>query len=95
MPNHPRPRLLPIAGSVMLLCPLAGCAGFGDFTAHTFNPFSRPYVVASNTTENVALSHGKEAPEAALVPKPGQPWPTAYPMDPTIMSIESGGQAVP
>jgi len=52
-------------------------------------------VVASNTTENVALAHGKQAPTANLTPQPGQPWPTSYPMDPTIMSIESGGNAVP
>jgi hypothetical protein len=90
-----RPRLLSILGGIGLLGPLAGCSGFGGFVAHTADPFSRPYVVAGNSTENVAQAHGKVAPTSALLPKAGQPWPTSYPMDPTIMSIEASGSGVP
>jgi len=80
---------------VVLAPPLVGCAGFGNFNAHTFDPLHRPYVVASNATENVALAHGKQVQSAELLPKAGQPWPTAYPMDPTIMDIERAGTGVP
>lgn len=87
----------PARASVLLLAAggLAGCTGFGGFVAHTFDPFHRPYRVASNSTENVALSHGLQAAGADMRPTPGQPWPTSYPMDPTIISIEKSGVGTP
>jgi hypothetical protein len=77
-----------------LLVPLAGCAGFGSFVGDTANPFRAPHRV-KNDSENALLAHGKSVPVATLSPAPGQPWPTSYPTDPTIMSIERSGSAVP
>ncbi len=85
---HPRPYLV-----IALLVPLAGCAGFGDFAFHTADPFHTPHKVAKQS-DNIVLAYGKTTPPAALAPEAGQPWPTSYPMDPTIVEIEKQDKAV-
>jgi hypothetical protein len=58
------------------------------------DPFHAPHRVKSDSA-NVALAHGKSPASANLAPEPGQPWPTSYPVDPTIMDIERSGSGVP
>ena len=87
------PQLRPLL-ILALLAPLAGCSGVGGFAWHTFYPFHTAHRVKDEAT-NVARAHGKSPASAKLTPQPGQPWPTSYPVDPTIMDIERSGNGVP
>ena len=88
MQHRLRPLLI-----IALLAPLGGCAGFGDYMAYTADPFHRPHQVTV-TAENGARAYGKNASSADLAPEAGQPWPTSYPVDPTIMEIAKQDKAV-
>ncbi len=87
------PKGLRLGLTIAALLPLAGCAGFPTFVLNTFDPFHTPHKVKGDA-ENLKLAYGEQVPGAGLTPEAGQPWPTSYPMDPTLMDVSKQDKGI-